>query len=207
MSYGGNFGAQHVQLVYAEERLFFVCHSPAPLALHVGDEKHVRRVDVELKPLCDILTENGGSKRAKALTILHPQIQHLLHGWRAWVREDRTCAERARTKLHAPLHPADRFAAGERCNCSVDHGLLCPHRESRTGLDKTAFDIRLRERWPQKGPHHNITTAVGIALLAEKHVPDRESRPDRAAGITGARLHPDVLKSAVAQQLAIGDAV
>src|SRR5215831_4149804 len=114
MSYSGNFGAQDVQLVYTKQRLFFVRHSPAPLALHVGDEKHVRRIDVELKPLCDILTENGGSKWSKALAILNPQIQHLLHCWRAWVRKDRTCAERARAKLHAPLHPADRFAAGER---------------------------------------------------------------------------------------------
>jgi hypothetical protein len=60
---------------------------------------------------------------------------------------------------------------------------------------------------PKKGPRHNIAAAVGIALLAEKYVPDRESRPDRAAGITGGRLHPDALKCAVAQQLAIGDAV
>src|SRR5262249_61083578 len=121
MSYGGNFGAQHVQLVYAEERLFFVCHSPAPLALHVGDEKHVRRVDVELKPLCDILAENGGGKGAKALAILQPQIQHLLHGWRAWGREDPTCAARARAKLHAPLPPPARFAAGERSSRSPAH--------------------------------------------------------------------------------------
>src|SRR5262249_59716753 len=112
MSYGGNFGARDVQLVYAEQRLFFVRHSPAPLALHVGDEKHIRRIDVELKPLGDILAENGGSKGSKALAILHSQIQHLLHGLRARIRQDPTSAERARTKLHAPLHPTNPHPTG-----------------------------------------------------------------------------------------------
>src|SRR5262249_34608234 len=119
MSYGGNFGAQDVQLVDAEQRLFFVCHPAAPLALYVGDEKHVRRIDVELKPLGDILAENGGSKGSEALAILHPQIEHLLHRWRARIRKDRTCAERARTKLHTPLPPTDPFAARHPCPRSV----------------------------------------------------------------------------------------
>ena len=38
-------------------------------------------------------------------------------------------------------------------------------------------------------------------------MPDRERRAERAAGVAGGRLHPDVLEGAVAQDLAVGDAI
>ena len=49
--------------------------------------------------------------------------------------------------------------------------------------------------------------AVGLARLAHEDVIGRQRRAHRAAGIAGRRLDPDVLEMAVAQNLAVGDAI
>ena len=77
----------------------------------------------------------------------------------------------------------------------------------RARIGETAFDVLLRKGGPKEGAFHQIAAAVGLALLAEELVPHRERGADRATGIARGRLHPDVLEGAVAQNLAIGDAI
>ena len=54
---------------------------------------------------------------------------------------------------------------------------------------------------------HGVERAVELARLAELHVIGGERGAERAAGVAGRRLDPDALELAVAQDLAVGDAV
>ena len=49
--------------------------------------------------------------------------------------------------------------------------------------------------------------AVDLTRTAEMQVVGGERGTERAAGVAGRRLHPDALELAVAQDLAVGDAV
>jgi hypothetical protein len=69
---GWDVGARHVELVYAEQRLFLVGHSAATLALHVGSQEHVGRIGVELERVGNVLAQNGEREGPEALAVLHP---------------------------------------------------------------------------------------------------------------------------------------
>ena len=54
---------------------------------------------------------------------------------------------------------------------------------------------------------HPVVDAVGLARVAEDLVPPVERGADRAAGVAGGRLDPEVLERSLAQQPPVGDAV
>ena len=57
------------------------------------------------------------------------------------------------------------------------------------------------------GAVHAVARAVQLPRLVLEQVIGGERRPERAAGVAGRRLDPDPLEGAVAQDLAVGDAV
>ena len=54
---------------------------------------------------------------------------------------------------------------------------------------------------------HPVVDAVGLARIAQDLVPPVERGADRAPGVAGGRLDPEVLERALAQQPPVGDAV
>src|SRR6201982_1065628 len=85
-----------------------------------SDHEHVGTVHIDVEPFRDVLAQDRWCKRAKALAVLDLQIELLLHLRVARIGEDRAIAEGARTKLHAPLKPADGLAVGERLCGAVE---------------------------------------------------------------------------------------
>src|SRR5262245_44969640 len=77
----------------------------------------------------------------------------------------------------------------------------------RARILEPALDIALREGRAPERALHQIVLAVDTTLLAQELVPGRKRSPDRTASVTGRRLHPDVREGAVAQDLAVGDAI
>ena len=79
--------------------------------------------------------------------------------------------------------------------------------KSRTDVAKTAFDLVLVELRTKIGARHAVERVRDGARPGRMLVVGGQRRPERAAGITGRRLHPDVAEAAVAQHLAVGHAV
>ena len=76
------------------------------------------------------------------------------------------------------------------------------------GLREPALDIGLREGGPEEArPASGRACRRRCARCRGTGATPPSAAPDRAAGIAGRRLHPDVLEGAVAQDLAVGDAV
>src|SRR5246500_4691761 len=107
-------GTRHVELVDPEQPLLLARHFAAMALVDRSDHEHVGTVHIDVEPLRDVLAQDRRRKRAKALAILDLQIELLLHLRVARIGEDRAIAERARTKLHASLKPADGLAVRER---------------------------------------------------------------------------------------------
>ena len=82
---------------------------------------------------------------------------------------------------------------------SVDDGAGC---RSRRPHDFVGAELRAKV-----GALHVIHAPVGVPLLPLDDVPGAQGRAQRAAGVAGGRLDPDVVKGAFAQQLAVGHAV
>src|SRR5262249_49333927 len=80
-------------------------------------------------------------------------------------------------------------------------------REMRARILEPALDIALSECGPQERALHEVVLTVDTTLLAQELMPGRKRCPDRAASVTGRRLHPDIRERAVAQDLAVGDAI
>ena len=128
---------------------------------------------------------------------------------RARVAEDRAGAERARPELHAALEPADRLAR-RRARRAVA-AIMSSSRhdvEHRAGRVQRAARSR-----PGRRPGRDRRRACRRAAPFELARPVLEQmvggqrRAERAAGIARGRLDPDPLELAVAQDLAVGDAV
>ena len=79
MSHGRDIGARDVELFDTKELFLLSRHAPAAVALHVGDLQHVRAIGIELEIVGNILTQNGGCKRAEAFAIFDLEIKVLLH--------------------------------------------------------------------------------------------------------------------------------
>ena len=60
---------------------------------------------------------------------------------------------------------------------------------------------------PSSEPLHARRPPAGVARLVEQLVPDEQRRAERAAGVAGGRLDPDVLERPLAQDAAVADAV
>src|SRR5215813_14744159 len=77
----------------------------------------------------------------------------------------------------------------------------------RARILEPALDVALRKGGAQERALHQVMLAVGVTLFSEELVPGRKRSPNCPAGVTGRRLHPDIREGAIAQDLAVGDAV
>ena len=69
VGHGRNFRTRHVELVDAEQRLFFRRHrAPSPFC-NIGHQQHVRAVGVELEPIGDVFAQNRRRERTKRFAI------------------------------------------------------------------------------------------------------------------------------------------
>jgi hypothetical protein len=80
------------------------------------------------------------------------------------------------------------------------------YAKTRADRGEPSIDLALRELRTEKRARHPID-GRSAAWLAPELMVDCERSANRAAGITGRRLNPDPVKLAVAQYLAVGDAI
>ena len=199
--------ARHVQLVDAEQLLFLGGHDAAATLNHRRHHQHVGAVALDVEILVDVLAQHRRREGTKRLAILHLEIERLLHRGRARVAQDGARAERTRSELHAALHPAHRLLIGQRLGGLVDHLRMVEARELGAGRGQALGNLVVGVLGAEVGASHAIHMAVELARLAHEAVIGGIGRAHRAAGITGRRLHPDVVEDVLAQQLAVGDAV
>src|SRR5262249_46636655 len=125
----------------------------------------------------------------------------------ARIAEDRAIAQRARSEFHPALEPAHCLAIRERPGGGVEHRVARHGRKPRADGGQTLVDVALVELRAEIAALHPVDGIWTDALAAFVQVVDRERGAERAAGIARRRLHPDIAKSAVAQDLAVGDAI
>ena len=115
---------------------------------------------------------------------------------RARIAEDRARAERARPELHAALEPADRLARrpAPATVASISSSSL-EHDEARAGARQTAARSRLAKRRPEIGARMRVAAPLVRARRAVELVIGGKRRAERAAGIAGGGLDPDVLET------------
>src|ERR1700724_955555 len=142
----------------------------------------------------------------EAFAVCDPQVERLLHGRAARVAQDRARAERARTELHASLEPADRAAGRKRIGRLADERAVVAPLEVCTRGGQSLLDLALLVARTEVAALHGVV-AVGEPRLAGVHVIGGERRADRAAGVARRRLDPHALETAVAQNLAVADAI
>ena len=53
-----NVGANYVELINPEQSLLLGGHATAAVALHVGDQQHIRAVGIEFEIIGDVLTQD-----------------------------------------------------------------------------------------------------------------------------------------------------
>ena len=127
-------------------------------------------------------------------------------GERGSPRIERAPSARGPNSMRPCIQPT-ASPLSERGRGLLDHVLIGHDRETRAGLGQATFHILLCEGRSEKGSLHQIAAAIELALFAQELMPNRKSCADRAAGVTGGRLDPDVLEGAVAQNLAVGNAI
>ena len=96
VGHGGIFGARHIELFDAEQRLFRGGHRPLAALHDIGHEQHVRTVVVEIEPFGGVAAQHRGCKWPERFPVLDLEIERRLHVARPSVRDDRTITERAR---------------------------------------------------------------------------------------------------------------
>ena len=180
---------------------------PAAAVLHVGHKQHVWTVLVEFEVVSHVLAEHGGREGPEALAILDLEIQRLLHFGIAGIAEDGACAKRARPELHAALEPADGVSRHQRLARALHEVSLV----ALTVKAPPAFSRRsisgLGVLGAQIGSLHRVERAVRRAGTPKVPVIGGERSTEGAAGVARGRLHPNALEGAVAQDLAVADAV
>ena len=114
-----------------------------------------------------ILAQHCRGKRTKALAVFDLEVEVLLHGGRAGIAEDRARAERARTKFHPALKPADRELVGQRLRRCLDHLVFAEDGKARAGRTKPSFDLALREFRTEKRAGHGVGSHHAARLALE----------------------------------------
>ena len=179
----------------------------APLVVpDVGDDQHVGAVRIEFEPVRNIFAQHRRRKGTETLAVFDLEVEVLLHRGRTGIAEDRACAERTRAEFHPALKPADRKLVGQRLRRRLDHLVFTQHRKTRADRGEPSLDLTLRELRTEKRARHPIVGS-SAARLALKLMVGCERSTNRAAGITGRRLNPNPVELAVAQHLAVGDAI
>jgi hypothetical protein len=142
--------------------------------------------------------------------VLDLLVHHRLHGRAPRVAENAAAAQCSRTKLHASIEPADNLLRGQqighhlqlfflRRECSIASAVLVEHR----------LDLLVREARSQKRRLLSIVIhpTGHRARSVQQLVPDKQRRAQRATGVTGGRLNPDMLERSIAENAAISHAV
>ncbi len=81
------------------------------------------------------------------------------------------------------------------------------HGEARARRRQSLLDVGLRIIRAEKGAGHAVIGGHRLRGCPLNMVVGRQRGTDRAAGIARRRLNPDIVELAVAQHLAVGDAV
>src|SRR6476661_4754056 len=153
-----------------------------------------------------MFAEHRRSERSKALAKLDLEIQLRLHFRTSRVAENTARAERAWAKLHAPAKPPHYFSAGEQL------GRLSRQRQIGKSFRDTAHaleicrDFGIRVFRPKHRPTHRVA-AVIVAGLVHDLVPDHERGAERATGVAGCGLDPNLFEGTFAHDAAVRGAV
>ena len=169
---------------------------------NIGDEQHERAGSLELKIFACPFLQDRGSKRPETLTEFDLQIHHRLVPRITGIGKYAAASQRARSKLHPSLKPAD-------------HVLL---RDEFRGLLQQLFPFACSERYPflTKEGAYAIVPKFGTQErvlhhkspgVLQKRVVHKEGRTDRTACIPGRRLYEDLPERGFLQHLAVGDAI
>src|SRR5437773_11783757 len=150
---------RNIQLVDPEQPVLLLGHRDTVRSGYVSDEQHIRAIHVEIEPPGRVLAENGGSERTKGFPILDLEIEHLLHGRRARVAQDRAGTERAWAKFHPSLEPAECFPLRQRSRGGVKQRFVVDDLENRACLAEARLDVGLRVFGSEVSPTHSIEGA------------------------------------------------
>ena len=178
---------------------------------HRRDQEHVRALlaRLQVEPLGGALAEHGRGERPEALAELDLEVHRRLHGRRARVAQDAARAQGPRAELHPALEPADDLAVGQQAGDVVEQLGLVVEPPARTApcaaRDRSTSSVV--KLGPEEAPLLGSRGRSGRAGLVQELVPDEQRRAQRAAGIAGGRLDPDVVEVALAEQPAVGHAV
>ena len=189
-----------------------VLRPPTRLRLgHRGHQQHVGAVLVaaEVEVVVHPLREHRRREGPERLAELDLQVHHRLH-LRGCGRRRGCCgcpAPAGRTPCApAASRPPSRWpissaTCSHRASSSSKRRYVAPlaSRNARISLVREARARGAMPRWPSREPRH--------ALVAQQLVPDEQRRAERAAGVAGGRLDPDVLERPLAQDAAVADAV
>ena len=97
--------------------------------------------------------------------------------------------------------------AGEQSGSGIGQPGLVQHLEVSARGRQALFDVRLGEDRTEVGAAHAVAAVAARARLIQGQVVGGQRRAERATGIAGGRLYPDMLEGPVAQHLAVGHAV
>ena len=106
-----------------------------------------------------------------------------------------------------PLIPADRLFLDQRIGGRIEQRRLVHHLEHRACHGEAPLDFFLRECRAKIGALHLVERVGERARRALVQVIGCKCGAERAAGVAGRGLDPDILKAAVAHDLAVGHAI
>ena len=157
---------------------------------------------------CGALLQDGRGERAEALAELDLEVHRRLHRRRPGVAQDAPGAQGPRAELHPALEPADDLAVGQQAGDVLEQlGLVVANRWPRPPCPARNRAISsVLKRGPRKLPLLGVA-AVGVARLLQELMPDEQGRAQRAAGVAGRGLDPEVVERPLAEQPAVGHAV
>src|SRR5579863_7222738 len=202
--YGWQYRPPLIQ-AFNPEQLFV--RGKAQRLAHVRDQQHVGAVPIEFEVFRHMLAQHRGSERPETLAELDLQIEHALHLGRARIRQNRSRAQRPRTKFHASLKPADSLSACESFGGFPQQSVFGNGMEHSVHRTQQGLDFFLRVFGPQESPLHRVPLLRDFAVMVEMLMICRKRHTRGAAGIPRGRLNPDLPETSVAQYFAIGDAV
>ena len=150
----------------------------------VVNEEHERRDPGIDEPVGRLLFKHDGGDRTEVFSVLDV-VEPGLHLRVDWRGEDGPRPQRARSKFHPALEPADDlvpYQQGRDLGGDIGHPPV-----GKLGPAEKCLDLVITVRRAQKRMIH----AVGPVVSATLSGIDPERRTQGCACITGGRLHPD----------------
>jgi len=106
-----------------------------------------------------------------------------------------------------PLEPAHGLAVGERLCRAVKQPIARQRGVARARRREPRLRFAIVKFQAEIGAHHAVRGIGDRARPVDIEVIDGQRRAQRAAGVSRRRLHPNVVELAVAQHLAVCNAV